>query len=303
MIKILFNYFVFPGFCFLVLAGLIVSWIDRKITARLQWRVGPGLFQPFYDIQKMFVKEIIIPDGGNKSLFIVSPMISLISIMLISNILILTYLSPQAGFIGDIIVVLYLFSVPSVMCILGASASANPYASLGASREMKSILSYELPFIISLLVPIIKTKSISLGKIISCQQADSSFVYEASGFLAFIVSILCFQAKMGIAPFDMAEAETELAGGSVVEYSGPLLALWKISKMMLLVTGPLFLAIVFWGGGNVLWIFVKYALILTIIILMKNTNPRLRIDQSVKLFWSVITIISFTAMLLAVWDF
>ncbi len=200
---------------------------------------------------------------------------------------------------GDLIVVIYLFTVPPLASILGASASNNPYAALGASREMKSVLSYELPFIISLLVPVIKTGSISLGGLVAIQQASGPFVASLSGIIALITALICLQAKLGLAPFDYAEAETEIAAGSQVEYSGPLLGLWKLSKMALLVIGPLFIAVVFWGTGGWISLAAKYVLFLVVTIVIRNTNPRLRIDQSVRFFWGILFVAAALALALA----
>lgn len=299
MLEIIFNYFIFPGFLFLSISGMIVSWIDRKVTARVQWRVGPPLLQPFYDIRKLFVKETILPANGNIPLFVISPVISVLSIVLVSNILILTCMNPSKSFVGDIIVILYLMTIPATAVILGASASSNPLASIGASREIKMILSYELPFVLSLLVPIIKSKSLLLGEIITTQQSSGSFAGSISGIIALIVAILCIQAKMGLVPFDLGEAETELAGGGHIEYSGPLLALWKLSKMMLLVVGPLFLVLTLWGKGSTLIIVLKYIALLVIAVLIRNTNPRVRIDHAMRFFWGPVTILGTIGLLLA----
>ncbi|MFC1501307.1 respiratory chain complex I subunit 1 family protein [Elusimicrobiota bacterium] len=303
MIDYIFYSLIFPGLIFLLLFGSLVSWIDRKVTAKIQWRQGPSILQPFYDVRKLFLKETIIPVGGNKTAFILAPAISFLSIILISNILIVTWMYPQKGFIGDLIVLIYLLVVPSLSAIIGASASNSPYAALGASREMKSMMAYELPFIISILIPIIKTKDISLGQIIMFQQANGSFIFSLSGILAFLAALLCMHAKLGIVPFDMAEAETELAGGYLAEYSGPLLAVWKMAKMMLLVIGPLFVIAMYFGGGNVVFIALKYLLIVVMGIIVKNTNPRLRVDQALKFFWFFVTGLALLALILAIFGY
>lgn len=303
MMKLIFNYLIFPGFLFLSVAGMIISWIDRKVTARVQWRVGPPLLQPFYDIRKLLVKEIILPSNGSAWLFVLSPVIFVLSIVLVSNILILTCIDPSISFIGDLIVVLYLFTIPALAVIVGAASSGNPLASIGASREIKLVLSYELPFILSLLIPVVKSKTLLLGQLISIQQQSGSFAASLSGTLALIVAVICLQAKMGLVPFDLSEAETELAGGSHIEYSGPLLALWKLGRMMLLIVGPLFLTLAFLGAGSPLSIILKYVAILVVAILIRNTNPRVRVDQSIRFFWSTLSVIGVIALILALLGF
>jgi NADH-quinone oxidoreductase subunit H len=293
-------YLIFPGLLFLFVSGLIASWLERKITARLQWRVGPVFLQPYYDIRKLMFKEVIVPAGGNQWLFTVAPVLSVFVVILISNLLIVTWLYPGQSFFGDIIVLIYLMTIPSLLGILGASASNNAFASLGASREIKSILGYEFPFILSIIVAIVQSKSILLGTIIAQQQAGGSMVWTFSGALAAIVMLFCIQAKLGIIPFDMAEAESELAGGCHIEYSGPLLALWKIAKMMMLVLGPLFIVAVFWSGGNGWLIPFKYLFIFLIMVLIRNTNPRVRIDQSIRFFWKTVNLAAVVAVILSV---
>jgi NADH-quinone oxidoreductase subunit H len=298
-----FYYVVFPGFIFLAAAGMVMSWVDRKLTARFQWRMGPPFFQPFYDLRKLLLKESFSPQGGNRLLFALSPLLYVISIVIVFDIMVLTYIKPSISFIGDLIVVMYFLTAIPLASILGASASNNAFASLGASREMKSILSYELPLILALLVPVIRSHSIFIGRIIETQTVSGSFAWSISGFIAFIVAMVCVQAKMGLAPFDISEAETELAAGTLIEYSGPLLAVWKLGKMMLMVTAPVFVAIMFLCGGLKILMPLTYLLLMIFFIVLKNINPRVRIDQSIRFFWSIATIAAVTALTLAALGF
>jgi NADH-quinone oxidoreductase subunit H len=123
--------------------------------------------------------------------------------------------------------------------------------------------------------------------------------------LAFLVALLCMQAKLGFVPFDIAEAETELGSGVLMEYSGALLAIWKLTQAMLLVALPMFLVTVFLGGfatsgWPLVWGIGKYVLILVLMILIKNTNPRVRIDQAMKFFWFYCGIALVVAVVLAI---
>lgn len=299
MVRILFNYFIFPGFLFLSVVGMLVSWVDRKVTARIQWRVGPPLLQPFYDLRKLCCKEIVLPQGSNTLLFVLSPILAVASVVLIADILIQTWLNPSSGFVGDLIVVVYLFMMMPIATILGAAASHNPLASLGAGREMKLVLSYELPLILALLVAVVKTRSILLGNMIAAQTNAGPVAASLSGFIALCVAVVCLHSKLGIAPFDIGEAETELSAGSLIEYSGPLLALWKLGKMILFVAGPLFLIIVFWGGGSPWFIGPKYIALIVVAIVLRNTNPRVRIDQAMRFFWGPVALASIAALGLA----
>jgi NADH-quinone oxidoreductase subunit H len=300
LINLLFHFVIFPGFLFIIAFGMLASWVDRKITARVQWRVGPVFLQPFYDIRKLFFKEIITPEHGNTPVFIFAPVLALTSIVILSNILILSWFNPSKSFVGDIIVFLYIFTIPALSMILGASASANPFASIGASREIKAVLSYELPLIISIIVPILKSRSLSFGGMITAQYNGMPFIASISGLMAFVVALLCLQAKIGLVPFDFSEAETELAAGTLIEYSGPLLAIWKMCKMGLLVIAPLFLVAVFWPSSSVPVLAVKYLAVLILTVLIRNTNPRIRIDQSIRFFWYYVAPVSLISCFLAI---
>ncbi|MBN1595514.1 NADH-quinone oxidoreductase subunit H [candidate division FCPU426 bacterium] len=301
---LLLQFVFFPGFLFTAVVGLVTSWIDRKVTARVQMRVGPPFLQPFYDIIKLMFKETIIPSGSPRLLFLSAPLLGLSGATLASFILWRILLNPGQSFMGDLIVLLYLLTLPAVAAILGSFASQNPLASLGGSREMKLIIAYELPFVLALLVPIIKAQSMRLGEIL----AFGSLLPSASGVLALIVSILCMQAKLTLVPFDLPEAETELTGGAFIEYSGPPLGLFKLTKAMMLFILPMFLVCVFWGGihfaggwNSMLLGFLKYIALIVIIVLIRNTAPRVRIDQAVTFFWGPVTGMSVIAILLAFW--
>jgi NADH-quinone oxidoreductase subunit H len=304
MIKLLFNFLIFPGFLFTVIVGLAACWIDRKVTARIQWRVGPPWYQPLMDLVKLSIKEITVPTLASKELFFFSPMIGLSAATVVSMLVWLPNIDPVSkGFSGDIIVVMYLLTLPAIAVILGASASGNPLASLGASREIKMVMAYELPFIISLIVPIIKSHGLlRLSDIINYQAVNGSLAASLSGIIAFIVMIFCMQAKLGLVPFDASEAETEIMGGTFIEYSGMLLAIFKLTKTMLMVVLPLFLITLFWQGFNFLSLW-KYVILLVIIILIRNTNPRVRVDQAVRFFWGKMTLMAILAVLLAVKGF
>ena len=296
--KLLFNFLIFPGFIFTAIVGLTASWIDRKVTARVQWRVGPPWYQPFIDLVKLSIKEITVPKDSSKAVFMASPFIGLSGVILASTFLWLSNIEiAPSGFRGDLIVVLYLLTLPAIAIILGASASGNPLASLGVSREIKLMLSYEVPFIIILTIPIIKSSGmLRMQDLLTYQAINGSFASSASGILAMLVAIFCMQAKLGLVPFDMAEAETEIMAGTHIEYSGMLLAILKLTKTMMMVAVPLFLITVFLGGFSI-W---KYVVLLVIIILMRNTNPRVRIDQAMRFFWGKMTLIAIIAVLLAV---
>ncbi len=303
MIEALQNVFwilIFPGFLFTVVLGLVACWIVRKVSALVQWRVGPPLFQPFYDIMKLMGKETLIPQDAQRTVFLVAPLVGLAGVLLLSTMLWRITIT-QTAFVGDIIVAIYLMVLPSLALILGSSASASPHAAIGTSREMKLVMGYELPLVLAFIVVIIKTG----GELNLAAIAEYTPALSISGMLAFLAALLCIQAKLGFVPFDIAESESEVASGIIIEYSGVLLAVWKVMQAMMLVALPLFLVMVFLGGFGttvgwpLVWGIGKYVLVLVLLILIKNTNPRLRIDQAMKFFWVYCGIALAVAVILA----
>ncbi|MBN2070834.1 MAG: NADH-quinone oxidoreductase subunit H [Candidatus Krumholzibacteriota bacterium] len=304
-LKYLFYYLIFPGFLFTGVVGLLTTWVDRKVTARVHWRVGPPWFQPFADTMKLFGKEVIIPAGAKKTGFLIMPVIGLAAATLASTIIWLANLDPSGSFVGDSIVVLYIMTIPAIAMILGASASGNPLGILGGSREMKLLFAYELPLVISMLTTVYKAGSFSFEQILAKQAASGIMLGSVSGVIAFIVTIMCVQAKLTFIPFDIPEAETELAGGTHIEYSGAPLAIVKLNTAIMFFVLPIFMITLYWGGislagWGILTSILKYVAIVVIIVLIKNTNPRVRIDQALRFFWGPMLVLSIIAMILAV---
>lgn len=303
---VVFNYLVFPGFLFATVAGLLTWWLDRKVTARVQYRVGPPWYQTFADVMKLMGKEVILPQNARRTGFLLAPIIALSSAALVATMIGVYNWNWDIGFAGDIIVFWYLLAVPSIMIVIGSAASGGPLSSVGSSREMKLLLGYEVPFIIILTMIIFEAGTLSIGGIIKYQAAHGPILYSLSGVVAFITVLLCVQAKLGLVPFDAPEAETELGGGILYDYSGAALGAFKLSKAMLFYTLPVFMITLFWGGiqiGNglgLLWAVLKYLLIVVLITLIRNTNPRLRIDQAVRFFWGKLTILAIIAFILNV---
>ena len=298
-------YFLVYGFLLTAVIGLLASWIDRKVTARVQYRIGPPILQPLIDITKLLGKETCIPRGASKTTFLMAPVVGLTSVILVSSLLWVNNINSNNSFLGDLIVVLYLLTIPSISIMIGGFASRNPLASLGASREMKLILSYELPFVLAVLVPVIKSNfSLRLGEILGFQAQNGVIVGNLSGFLALVVALLCMQAKLALVPFDIPEAETEITSGPLIEYSGSGLAIYRLMKNMLLFVLPFFLIILFMGGLrfdglHLLSGVLKYVGLIALITVIRNTNPRVRIDQAVRFFWGPMTTIAIIAVIFA----
>jgi len=304
MLESLLYFIVWPGFLFTAIIGLLVSWVDRKITARIQWRVGPPWWQNFADFVKLLGKETVVSQGSARLTFLLSPLAALTAVTLVSTLIWVMMIDPQKTFLGDLIVVLYLLTIPSLAVVIGGSASRNPLASMGASREMKLILAYELPFILAMIVPIIKAGTIRIGELLTFQADNGLVISSWSGAIAFVVALAAMQGKLTYVPFDIPEADTEIMTGPYIEYSGVPLAMFKLTRAMMLFVVPIFLIVIFWGGiilsgWHILWGILKYVALLVLIILVKNTNPRLRIDQAMKFFWGPVTGLALIAIILA----
>jgi len=283
--------------------GLALKWVDRKVTARVQWRVGPPVYQPLADVIKLLGKENLMPATARGTGFLLAPMIALAAAAAAATALWVAVLDPGSTFLGDLIVVIYLLVIPALMTILGACASGNPHASVGASREMKLLLSYELPMLLAILVAVARGGwTFRLGTLAAAEAGPA--LYSVSGVLAMLIAIICTQAKLGLIPFDLAEAECEIMSGVYVEYSGPSLAYWLMTRAMLLALMPLLLIAVFWGGLTPTllgWLaFIgKYVLLVALATLIRNTNPRLRIDQAMKFFWFILAPLAIVTVILA----
>lgn len=297
-LNILFNFFIFPGFLFLTLFGMFLTFLDRKISARIQWRVGPPWYQPYLDFLKLLLKEVIVPINSSKFLFLFAPVLSFLSALISGTMIYYFLLYPQKSFLGDIIVILYFLTLVPIGFILGASSSRNPLSACGAQREVMLLISYELPFIFALLISIVKSGGkIKLGEIIMAQN-NLPFLYSFSGLISFLTLLFVFQAKLGYVPFDIAEAEQEIMAGTILEYSGVPLALFKLAKAILLVSLPALLIGLLWPARNILSFIIKFLFIFLLIVLMKNTNPRLRIDQALKFFWFILGPLSILGIIL-----
>ncbi|RKX71855.1 hypothetical protein DRP53_00235 [candidate division WOR-3 bacterium] len=299
MIKAIINFVIYPGLLFTGGIGLFLTWIDRKVTARIQWRVGPPIYQPYADFIKLLLKETFVPKGASKVAFLLAPFLGLIGVNVVSTMLFLMNFHPDLSFVGDIIVIIYLLALPPLSVIIGGASARNPLSSVGASREMTLFFGYELPFLIAVAIAVIKTGSLKIGEIIIHQKLYGPLLYSFSGVIAGLVFLIVTQAKLTFVPFDIPEAEQEIMAGPYLEYSGVALAIFKLTRAMLFFVLPVFLITILWGGMASPWSIVKFLVIVVLIVLIKNTNPRLRIDQALKFFWIGLGILSLIGLILA----
>ena len=304
---------IFPGFLFCFLCGLLLCGIDRKLVARMQKRVGPPILQPFYDFFKLCGKETIVPAAASKTVFLAAPLVGLAALVVIQLFIPIFNFSAFSG-MADIIVVLYLLLIPAVATIMGGSASGSPYAGVGLSREMVTVISCELPLVLVLLA-VGKTVGDALGTgltfsfsdISAYQVANGSLICKASMIPAAIAMLLIIPGETGNHPFDAAEAETEICEGLLAEYSGAPLGVFKLSHAVKMLTlTSLFVALFLGGIGtgiivvDAIIVFLLCVVLTAVSIsLVHAVTARLKIEQIFKYYWTVVSGLALISLVLA----
>lgn len=277
---------IFPGGLFLMNVGLFYEWIDRKLIARFQSRVGPRWFQPLADSIKLLAKEEIIPQGVHKGLFLSLPVLALTGALTAAIYVPLFGFQAAFNFEGDLIVTLYLLSIITLCIGLAGANTLSRFTIIGATRALTQMFSYEAPLLLALLGPAIAAGSWNISKI-NAFAGDNIWMILAQP-IGFIVALVGLMGKLELPPFDAPEAETEIVAGALTEYSGRGLALFHIGKNVELVVG-LTLIIIFYLGGiaNPLEFILKTAGLLLVITALQAMFARLRIDQTVGLWWRI----------------
>jgi len=304
--------------------GLVLVLMERKVAARMQIRLGPnrvgpqGMFQTTADTLKLIMKEGLTPDGADKFLFNLAPYIVMIVAMLL-----LAPIAFAKGFqIWDInIGVLYVTAISSLAVIgilMAGWASNNKYSMLGAMRSGAQIVSYELSAGLSIITIVVLTGSLQISEIVASQQNGWwLFKGHIPAIIAFVIFIIAVTAETNRAPFDLAEAESELTAGFHTEYSGMKFALFFLAEYInifivcaigatLFLGGWMPLHIGSWEGFNrimdyipsVVWFFGKTFFLIFLIMWFRWTFPRLRIDQLLNLEWKYLLPISLFNLLL-----
>ena len=304
---------IFPGFLFCFLAGMLLCGIDRKVVAKMQKRVGPPVLQPFYDFFKLLGKETIVPAAASKVMFLGAPLVGFAALVVIQLFIPVFSFTVFTG-VADVIVILYLLLIPAMVAILGGAASGSPYAGVGLSREMVTIISCELPLVLILLA-VGKTVgsflgtgiTFSLTDIAAYQAANGSLITKASMIPAAIAMLLVIPGETGNHPFDAAEAETEICEGLVAEYSGAPLAVYKLTHAVKMLTLTSLFVALFLGGigtgillvdGIILFLLCVVLTILTIS-LVHAVTARLKIEQIFKYYWTVVSGLALISLVLA----
>ncbi len=275
MIWDIFSIIIFPGLFGAIIIGLLYEGLGRKITARMQHRRGPPIHQPFFDWIKTMTKENITPKAGNSFLMTLCPIVSLAAA--VSAILFVPILGlPAIVFEGNIFVFLYFLLISVVFVAVAGFATGSPFGIIGSSREIIQIISYELPFIISL---------ITLGFLTGFQITPFTAVYFPFTIFGFMLGIM---GKLGLPPFHIPEAEQEIVAGPMTEFTGPRLGIFQLSHAALLWVLVSSATVMLFGGGTIIEFFIKSVIILLVLMFIKNIFSRAKINQAFKFYWLVV---------------
>lgn len=309
-----FHVLVFPGLLFCVVLGVLLAGIDRKLVARMQNRVGPPLLQPWYDFLKCCGKETIVPRHAKRWLFLAAPVAGFAALITVSLFLpVMNYAAFSTG--ADLVVILYLLTLAGVAMIVGAAASGSPFAGVGLSREMVAMISYELPFVLVILAvgrvaggdgPLGCT--FSLGAIMDWQAANGPMLFKWSMIPAAIAMLFVIPCEVGMHPFDIAEAETEICEGTLAEYSGPPLALFRLSHCVKIYLMTALFCVLFLGGlstGVLVLDILIVAVLCLAVTFVTMTVPhavcaRFKVEQVFKFYWTVVAGLAALSLIL-VW--
>jgi NADH-quinone oxidoreductase subunit H len=306
---------VFPGFAFLMVYALFCEWVDRKAYARMQHRIGPPWFQPLADFIKLLAKEDIIPQNAERTLFQYAPLVALAAAM--APIINIPIWSTRAlyAFQGDLIVVLYMLSIPTLALFIIGWASGSIYPLVGSMRAATMIFSYEVPLILACLSAGILSGSWRISDV-TTHLATNPFEMLLL-IPGFTVALFALQAKLERTPFDIPHAETEIVGGTITECSGKKLALMRLVGDIVMVAGATLFAAIFLGGFmlhdgflvlsgfdftpmmNFVFYLIKTLFIVFLLATIKTLFARLRIDQMISFSWKYLALVGVFQLFIA----
>lgn len=299
----IFSILVFPGFLFISVFGLAAEYIDRKLYARLQNRVGPPWFQTFADLIKLLAKEDLVPCEANRKMFDWSPMVALTAA--VTAYLYIPIWSTQRlfSFNGDIIMVLYLLTIPTLAFFIGGWYSTSLFSRIGSVRCVTQLFAYEVPLFMSILAAALLADTWSLKQITEFYARHPYYaIFNLTGFL---VSLIALLGKLEKAPFDIPEAETEIVAGAFTEYSGKRLALLRLTLDVEMVVGSSLLVAVFFPVSYILEPLAGFILfmvetvgVIALLSLLRTIVARLRIDQMIDFCWRYLVPFSLFQLLL-----
>lgn len=298
-----------------LLVDIFLVWVERKVVARFQDRLGPnrlgpfGLFQPIADVIKLLIKEDITPQGADKFVYNLAPILALATVIMLWAVIPISATVAGSTINVGALYIVAVGSIGTLGIIMAGWASNNKYALLGAFRMVAQMISYEVPMVIAILIPVILAKSMSLTDIVESQ----TIWYIVLAPIAAIVFLIGAQAELGRAPFDLSEAESEIVAGFHIEYTGMKFGLFYAGELLHAMTfGGLF-ATFFLGGWRgwgaetypilgIGYFFIKAMFMYWVIMWIKYSFSRIRIDQMLNFCWKfltplILTVLSITAIL------
>jgi len=292
------NILIFPGLAFLLALGMVGQFVDRKLYARLQNRVGPPWYQPVADLFKLLGKESVIPEEADKRMFVMAPIFALAAVIAAYLYIPLWSATPVFSFEGDLVVVLYLLLIPTLTFFLGGWYSRSIFSTLGAVRSITQLFAYEIPLLIALLSPAVLANTWSITGMVAYYGAHPwRWLINILGLGVAMITLL---GKLERVPFDAPEAETEIVAGSFTEYSGRFLAFFRLAIDSEAIVSSSLLAAVFlpFGMGLPAWLgFIVYLAkvggILSVLSLLRTVFARLRMDQMIDFCWRYVAPIAF----------
>ncbi len=294
----LLNILIFPGMLFLFVLALAGQFVDRKLYARLQNRVGPPWFQPVADLFKLLGKESVVPDDADRRMWTMAPVFALAAVVAAFVYIPLWNGKAIFSFDYDLVVVLYLMMIPTLTFFLGGWYSRSVFSTLGAVRSITQLFAYEIPLFVALLSPALLADTWSLDGMAAFYKGHPWYwLFNIVGLGVCLVTLL---GKLERVPFDAPEAETEIVAGSFTEYSGRFLALFRMAIDSEAIVSASLIAAVFlpFGFGlpavlAFLLYLVKVGAILFALAVMRTLFARLRIDQIVDFCWRWVAPIAF----------
>ncbi|MBF0503375.1 MAG: NADH-quinone oxidoreductase subunit H [Candidatus Riflebacteria bacterium] len=304
MLHDVFTLLIFPGCLFLLFLGLVFQFIDRKLHARLQNRKGPPWFQPLPDLLKLLGKEEIIPEGANPVMFQLMPIFAVTGV--IASFFYIPLWNSQAtySFYGDVIVVIYLLTIPTFTFFLGGWYSSSLYSMIGAMRSQTQFFSYEVPLFMSVLASAMLADTWSLSEM--TKWYSNHPFYWMFNLIGFFVAVVALLGKLEKVPFDTPDAETEIVAGTFTEYSGRLYAFFRVALDIELVVGAALIVAVFLPFGFDLgpfpgffvWL-AKITFVVAILTVARSIFARMRIDQMIEFCWIYLAPAAFCQILLS----
>jgi NADH-quinone oxidoreductase subunit H len=279
-------------------------------VARFQDRLGPnrlgpfGIIQPFADIIKLLIKEDITPEGADRFIYNLSPIIALATVLLLWAVLPLAPTMLHTDINVGVLFIVAVGAIATLGIIMAGWASNNKYALLGAFRTVAQMVSYEVPMVIALLVPVILARSMGINTIVQAQGVWYVVIAPVAALIFLVSSI----AELGRAPFDLNEAESEIVAGFHIEYTGMKFGLFYAGELLhALTVGALFSSL-FLGGWRgfgaetfpvlgILWFFVKAFVMYWVIMWIKYSLPRIRIDHMLNLNWKFLVPLSLVVLM------